>query len=212
MRLPTIAAAVLASAVLHGCGTKHDPKPEITAPAGGGSEGDRKADLPHAPGAKVSNIKQQPAASDGSAGRVDATDLPKEGAGDPALTYDVVKSNPDKYRGKRVTWAFSPLSSSEATRVMCALDMNQAIAPPHAGIYVVEFASNAAVGDAFFAAKAGTTVTATVAGRVDQFLAVRDGKGVQQKDVPKVSVPLLVYPTLNAGDGAKGKGTSSGKG
>jgi hypothetical protein len=106
---------------------------------------------------------------------------------------------------RRDTWAFSPLSSTEATRAMCALETSQAIAPPHAGIYVVEFASNAEVGDAFFAAKAGTTVTATVAGRVDQFLAVREGKGVQQKDVPKVSVPLLVYPTLKAGDGARAR-------
>lgn len=80
-----------------------------------------------------------------------------------------------------------------------------------AGTYVVEFASNKEIGDAFSAAKAGTTVTATVAGQVDQFLAIRNGKEVQQRDTPKVSVPLLVYPTLKFGDEATGKGKSNGK-
>jgi hypothetical protein len=142
-------------------------------------------------------------------GEVDTKGLPREGPGDSALTYDVVKADPAKYRGKRVTWAFAPLSS-EGKRIMCALDMNEAIGPRHAGIYVVEFASDKEVGDAFNAAafQAGSTVTATVAGQVDQFLVVRDAKGVPQKDIPKVTVPLLVYPTYKAGegDGIKGKG------
>jgi hypothetical protein len=191
-----MAALLLASGLLFGCRAKENPNPDS-------SPTDRPT--------KTADTNQKTTGPNKGADEGDTTNLPKEGPGDPALTYDVVNADPGKYRGKRVTWAFAPLSS-EGKRIMSALDMNEAIGPHHAGIYVVEFASDNEVGDAFHAAafQEGSTVTATVMGQVDQFLVVRDAKGVPQKDIPKVTVPLLAYPKYKAGDGdgieGKGKG------
>ncbi len=130
------------------------------------------------------------------AGEVDAKALPRDGPGDPALTYDMVNKDPVKHRGKRVTWSFVPLSS-QGKSMMCAVNMSDAMGPRHYGIYVVEFASDKEAGAVFMAtaAKPGSTVTATVAGTIDQFLVIRGPDGVAQKDIPKVTVPLLLFPT-----------------
>ncbi|MFL5342901.1 MAG: hypothetical protein ACJ8F7_22430 [Gemmataceae bacterium] len=194
MRYPLMASFVLASGLFLGCRAKDDSRPDVSQTQQPTSPPDAKT-----------------TGSNTGAPGADTTNLPKDGPGDPALTYDVVKSDPAKYRGKRVTWAFAPLSS-EGKRIMCALDMNEAIGPRHAGIYVVEFALDKEVGDAFHAAafQAGSTITATVAGSVDQFLAVRDAKGERQKEIPKVNVPLLVHPAFKAGAGEGGKGKSKG--
>lgn len=195
MRFPMTATFLLVSGLLLGCRAKEDPK----------------SDSPQTPQpTKTADTNPKTTAPNSGADGADITNLPKEGPGDSALTYDVVKADPAKYRGKRVTWALAPLSS-EGKRMMCGLDMNEAIGPRHAGIYVVEFASDKEVGAAFRAAfQGGSTVTATVAGQVDQFLVVRDAKGVPQKDIPKVTVPLLVHPTYKAGGG--GEITGKGKG
>ncbi len=140
------------------------------------------------------------------AGEVDAKDLPTEGLGDPARTYDVVNADPAKHRGKRVAWSFAPLSV-EGKRMMCSLNMNDAMGPRHYGIYVVEFASEKAAVDALeLAFKPGSTVTGTIAGQVDQFLVVRGRDGVAQKEIPKVTVPLLLYPAYKVGESESGKG------
>lgn len=194
MRFLSVAALSLASAFFLGCRAKEDAKPDAS-----------QTQQP----TKTADTNPKTTGPNGGGEGVDTSNLPKDGPGDPALTYDMVKADPAKYRGKRVTWAFAPLSS-ERKRIVCALDMNEAIGPRHAGIYVVEFGSDKEVGHAFNAVafQAGSTVTATVAGQVDQFLVVRDAKGVPQKDTPKVTVPLLVYPTYKSGggDGIKGKG------
>jgi hypothetical protein len=136
-------------------------------------------------------------------GEVDTKGLPREGPGDPALTYDVVNKNTARHRGKRVTWSFDPCSG-EGKRVMCALNMNDAIGPRHYGIYVVEFASEEEVAAAFVF-KSGSTLTGTIAGEVDQFLVVRGPDGVAQKDIPKVTVPLLLFPIYRVAEADKGK-------
>jgi hypothetical protein len=125
-----------------------------------------------------------------------------------ALTCAVVAADPAKYQGKRVTWVFGPLSS-DGKRLMCGLDTTTAIGPRVTGAYVVEFTSEKEAGDAFRAAwntEGEYTVTGTVAGLVDQSLVGRDGEGVPQMAIAKVTVPLLVNPTFKAGQGNKGKG------
>ena len=125
---------------------------------------------------------------------------------DPALTYEAVIGNPAKYRGKQVTWAFWPISS-EGKRILCGLeDMNTAIGPRITGAYVVEFASEKEAEDAIKIRGGGYTLSATLAGLVDQSLVGRDGEGVPQMAIAKVTVPLLVDPTYKAGQGNKGKG------
>lgn len=153
----------------------------------------------------------EPPTAEQKQGTVDTKGLPGEGAGDPALTYDRVKADIPKYRGTRVTWSFAPLST-KGKRMMCALNRNDAIGPRHAGIYVVEFASDREAGAAFRAAafQPGSTLTGTIAGPVDQFLVVRGRDGVPQKDIPKVTVPLLLYPAYQAGESGGGKGKGKG--
>jgi hypothetical protein len=137
---------------------------------------------------------------------VSDADLPKDGEGDPSLTYDVVRKNPAAFRGKRVTWAFMS-SSAKGNRILGALDRDAAVPPPHHGLYVVEFAADKDVGRIFgeTAFAKGASVTATVAGEVDQFLVVRDKSVPVPKDIPQVKVPLLVHPTVNFGNGAPAK-------
>jgi hypothetical protein len=125
---------------------------------------------------------------------------------DPALTYEAVIENPAKYRGKQVTWSFWPISS-EGKRILCGLeDMNTTIGPRITGAFVVEFTSEKEVEDAIKVRGGGYTVTATVAGLVDQSLVGRDFEGVPQMALAKVTVPLLVDPTYKVGQGKKGKG------
>jgi hypothetical protein len=184
MRSQTMATSLLVSGFLFGCGTNSGPKPVIQQVPQANKPTDKSGqEIPPAAPAVI-----------------DTTNLPKEGPGDPTLTYDLIKADPGKYRGKRVTFAFAPLSS-EGKRMMCGLDMNAALGPDHAGIYVVEFPSDVEAGEAFNAVafQAGSTVTATVAGQVDQFLVVRDAQGTPQQDIPKVTVPLLVFPTYKVG-------------
>jgi hypothetical protein len=138
--------------------------------------------------------------------------LPGDGPGDPALTYDEVARSPATHRGKRVTWTFVPCSA-EGKRMMCALDRAQATGPRHYGIYVVEFESEQEAAAAFEAAAftPGSTVTATVAGAIDQWLVARDAAGVPAQDVPKVTVPLLLHPAYRVAAAGKdpGAGTPS---
>jgi hypothetical protein len=175
-----------------------------------------KPDVPAAPGASGSaspaaGTETGGSATPGPANTANDTPLPTEGPGDPSLTYELVSKDPAKYRGKRVTWAFFPLSS-EGKQMMCGLDEREAMGPQHAGIYVVEFASDQEAGDVFLAMsfKPGSTLTGTVSGSIDQFLAVRNPDGTPQKDIPKVTVPLLVHPEYKVGQptesGSKGKG------
>jgi hypothetical protein len=91
--------------------------------------------------------------------------------------------------------------------MMCALDEKEAIGPRHAGIYVVEFASDQEAGTAFVAMafKPGSMVTGTIAGQVDQFLVVKAPDGVARKDIPKVTVPLILHPAYKAGEPAGGR-------
>src|SRR6202035_5757995 len=48
------------------------------------------------------------------------TDLPKDGPGDPSLTYEVVRKDPVAYRGKRVTWPAFPVSATNAVMLSAA--------------------------------------------------------------------------------------------
>ena len=110
MRFPTMAACLIVSGLLLGCRAKEDPK----------------SDSPQTPQpTRSADTNPKTTAPNSGADGVDVTSLPKEGPGDPALTYDAVRADPAKYRGKRVTWAFAPLSS-EGKRMMCGLDMNEA--------------------------------------------------------------------------------------
>ena len=154
------------------------------------------------PSKTVTQVQEQPTAI--PTREADAQHLPQDGPGDPALTYEVVKENTAKHRGKRVTWAFVPCSS-DGKRMMCALNFNDAVGPKHEGIYVVEFASEKEAADAFFAAKPGSTLTGTIAGEVDQFLVVKGPDGVTRKDIPKVTVPLLLFPKYTVAAADKGK-------
>jgi hypothetical protein len=132
--------------------------------------------------------------------------LPKDGPGDPTLTYDVVAKDPAKYRGKRVAWAFDPCSA-EGARMMCALKLDDAIGPRHSGIYVARFESEKEAQDVFLAGaeQPGGTITGTVVGQIDQFLVVKGADGTAQKDIPKITVPLLVFPTYHKAEAAKDK-------
>jgi hypothetical protein len=187
-----MAVILLAACLLLGCSGKQDPKPDESQASQSTNTGGQNVTPPGGRGTEV-----------------DLNSLPKDGPGDSALSYDVVSAGPVKYRGKRVTWVFAPLSA-EGKRMMCALDMKDAMGPRHSGIYVVEFASDREAGDAFQAAafKPGSTITGTVAGQIDQFLVIRGRDGVPQKDIPKVTVPLLVHPAYKAGEpeGDKGRG------
>src|SRR5689334_2454214 len=109
MRFQIIAASVLLIVFLSGCGSNPiaDPAPQPTSPVN-------------------DNTNQSLPRTEAP----DLTNLPKEGPGDPTLTYDLVHADPGKYCGKRVTFAFAPLSS-DGKRMMCALDMNAALGPEH---------------------------------------------------------------------------------
>ena len=122
--------------------------------------------------------------------------LPRDGPGDPALTYEVVSKNPGKYRGRRVTWSFAPCSTENET-MLCSLYEPAARKPGADGMYLVRFASieEASNGGLLMAGfSGGSTITGTVAGEVDTGLVQRDRLGVVQDKTPKAKLPMLLYP------------------
>jgi hypothetical protein len=134
---------------------------DIEVPAGPLPEGRYQAEV-SVDGSKVALINWSVAKAATQAPTVSDADLRKDGAGDPSLTYDVVRKNPAAFRGKRVTWAFMS-SSAKGNRILGALDRDAAVPPPHHGLYVVEFAADQDVGRVFreTAFAKGATVTVT---------------------------------------------------
>jgi hypothetical protein len=123
--------------------------------------------------------------------------LARDGPGDLTLTFDEVSKNPAKYRGKRVTWPFVPCSTENET-MLCSLDAPAERRPGATRMYLVKFASvQEASNDRLLltaAFSSGSTITGTVAGEVETNLVHRDRLGVPQSNMPRVRLPLLLYP------------------
>ena len=116
MRYPTSIAFLISTGLLLGCHSKKESQPN-----------------PSQTPQPISSTNAKTTQSDNSVKKIDTTDLPRSGPGDAALTYDVVNSDPAKHRGRRVTWSFAPLSC-EGKRMMCALNMNEAMGSSHGNL------------------------------------------------------------------------------
>lgn len=181
MRYVTMCVVLIAGGFLLGCSSREDSKPSLSETAEPTNSTRSKKNMPD----------KGPA--------VDTKGLPNEGPADPALTYDVVKENTAKHKGKRVTWPFKALGSLDNERMLCALNEEYRTGPQHYGLYVVEFASNKELGRAFMdgALGGGGTITGTVAREVEVSATILE------KDQIKVTVPLLLVPTYPAGGEGK---------
>lgn len=136
--------------------------------------------------------------------------LPRDGAGDPALTYEVVSKNPAKYRGKRVTWSFVPCST-ENEAMLCSLHAPAARKPGAGGMYVVRFPSVKEAGNPSLLMagfSAGSTVTATIAGETEMTLVQRDRLGTPQNITPNAKLPLLIFPVCKLASEGQDKPTA----
>jgi hypothetical protein len=121
-------------------------------------------------------------------------DLPKEGAGDPALTFDVVAKDPTKYVGKRVVWpALATTGSGKEAAVAANPDAKDA---RKYKMYAVRFGTEKELQDLFFADKA--KITGTVAGTLKITYEV-SGPGGEGKEKRTEAVPLIVHPKLESG-------------
>jgi hypothetical protein len=115
-------------------------------------------------------------------------DLPKEGSGDPALTYDVVAKEPAKYLGKRVVWpALATTGSGKEAAVAANPDATDA---RKYKMYAVRFGSEKELQDLFFADRG--KLTGTVAGTLTITYEV-SGPGGEGQEKRKETVPLLVH-------------------
>lgn len=124
-----------------------------------------------------------------SFGEEKKVDLPKEGRGDPALTYDVVAKDPAKYVGKRVVW---PAMATTGSGKEAAVTSNpEATDARKYKMYAVQFEAEKELRDMFFAGKG--RITGTVAGTqtITYEVSGPGGEGAEKK---KETVPLLVYP------------------
>jgi hypothetical protein len=120
-------------------------------------------------------------------------DLPKDGPGDPALTYDVVAKDPSKYVGKRVVWpALATTGSGKEAAVAANPDAKDA---RKYKMYAVRFETEKELQDLFFADKA--KITGTVAGTLKISYEV-SGPGGEGKEKRTETVPLIVYPKVES--------------
>jgi hypothetical protein len=119
----------------------------------------------------------------------DDKDLPKDGPGEAAITFDMVSKDPAKYRGKRVIWP-AVATVGWGKDVAVASNPEAKDARKHK-LYAVRFDSEAQVGDLFLG---GTgKITGTVAGSLTITYEV-SGPGGAGKEKREEAVPLLVYP------------------
>jgi hypothetical protein len=134
---------------------------------------------------------------------VDEKALPRDGPGDPALTYAEVSKIIAKYRGKRVTWAFVPCSSENNT-MLCSLDVPAARRSGADGMYLVRFGTEQEMRPLFLEAgfSSGATITGTVAEEVETGVTSRDRFGAILENIPKARLPLLLYPVYKPPGGA----------
>jgi hypothetical protein len=123
----------------------------------------------------------------------DGRDLPKEGPGEPKITYDEVKKTPDKFRTKRVSWPARP-GLSNGFDVTVAVNPEASDARKYQ-MYVARFASQKEVDEVFLKGLSGGSwqITGTIAGTVTISYDVT-GPGGVGKERRKETVPLLVHP------------------
>ena len=122
-------------------------------------------------------------------------DLPREGPGDPTISYEDVRKDPGSFRGKRVTWKALPVageSSATTNRVMCAInpEINDFLLYR---MFNVDVASGAMIPRLLGAG--ATKVTGTIAGNVAVTYDV-NGPGGVGKEKRSESIPLLVFATF----------------
>jgi hypothetical protein len=120
-------------------------------------------------------------------------DLPKDGPGDPKLTYDVVAKDTSKYVGKRVVWlALATTGSKKEAAVAANPDAKDA---RKYKMYAVRFGTEKELQDLFFADK--VKITGTVAGTLKISYEV-SGPGGEGKEKRTETVPLIVHPKVES--------------
>jgi uncharacterized protein (TIGR03067 family) len=112
----------------------------------------------------------------------------KTGPGDPAITYEMVVKDPQKYSGKRVVWPGEAQTGS-GTEAAFAINAGEVNDARKYKMYAVRFAAEKETGDAFLAGRG--KMTGTVAGTLTISYEV-SGSGGVGKETRKESVPLLV--------------------
>jgi WD40 repeat protein len=170
---------------------------------GGPAAGDRRegkgrpAEPPPEPGKPVAGAREKAAA--GAAAR-DDKELPKDGRGDPELTYDKVSKDPTAYRGKRVTWpgegwaGSSPGPGGKDRESEVLMAANPEVGDPRLfKVYVVRLPRGGSVVDVI--TKGKCRVTATVVGSTSVSYDVT-GPGGVDKQHKTATVPLLRYATF----------------
>lgn len=120
-------------------------------------------------------------------------DPPKDGPGDPALTYDVVAKDPSKYVGKRVVWP--ALATTGSGKEAAVASNPEATDARKYKMYAVRFGTEKELQDLFFAGKA--RITGTVAGTLKISYEV-SGPGGVGKESRTETVPLIVHPRVES--------------
>lgn len=142
-----------------------------------------------------------PAPGDARPASGDDRDLPAEGRADPNVTYDEVSKDPEKFRGKRVSWPARPgLSGPKRFSVIAAVNPEATDARKYR-LYVAEFTSQKEVDDVFLKGLGGGSwqITGTIAGKTAISYDV-NGPGGVGKEQRKETVPLLVHPRFGTAE------------